>query len=903
MHADQAPGDVHESAGQVQEKDAPEQEAATAIIEEVKHNYQFTASYEQAQRLAEDEELEFEGVDMWGKDARDARAETVDASSGAKIPAKPTLSVNLFDQTISQVVNEARQAKLSVSVKPKTGIANTKTAGYFKGLLRSIQVESGALSVRLWALERAAKVGRGGYLLTADYANDGDFDLDLMLERILDYKTVYWDPYGVKVDRKDAGWALITDWLPRRERERRWPTKPIIAPADAFQKEDDDWFAADGADQKNERCRVVTYYKKKYKRYQLGYHPEFGQGWIGADLPKHVKEAQPMPPQYAASVLKGDPGTRLRDVDVPSVMIYVIDGTQELERRPWHGRYIPIIEVVGKEYFVKGKRRWKGIVANGMDILRAINVLLSAAVELAGTMPRAPYIMAAGQDDGFEDQWDDAAIKNFIRLYYNPVDVNGTLAPPPQRQQREPEVQGLMLLLRMMHEMYHAVTGSVAPQMRAVNPHDRSGKAIEALQRQGQAGTSNYLDNLATISMNYECECLVDSIPQYYDTPGRVLRVMGEEDDAEQAIMLKTPFIRDKDGNPQAVPCPDCQGSGIQKSAGETILNLATLGLRAPSPCKACEGTKIATKENMPPEWQGKAVEYVDLSEGAFKVQPSIDRNFQTKQEEALAGMEKLAAAVPEMVPMYADLWVRAMGFSGANAVADRIKAQNPALQTPEDMEGVPPAVIAKFQAMQQQHQEVMMALEEAQKLLETDAVKQAGQKELAAIKGAIQQQVEKLKLQARIMETREKGTVQQSIVMMQGRIESMQQAAEQRHEIILQLLKEKGAKEEERHSVGLHDAAARAAEERAELSNVSAEAREEGRNVRAERREEDREVRSGSREEGAAVRSETREEGRELRAETREEGRSVRAETREEGREARAFERERKAEKTNDKP
>jgi hypothetical protein len=64
----------------------------------------------------------------------------------------------------------------------------------------------------------------------------------------------------------------------------------------------------------------------------------------------------------------------------------------------------------------------------------------------------------------------------------------------------------------------------------------------------------------------------------------------------------------------------------------------------------------------------------------------------------------------------------------------------------------------------------------------------------------------------------------------LRGDIKSMQQQSEQQftmmHDVILQLLKEKGEKEIERHSVGLHDAAARAAEERAGLSAGEADVR-----------------------------------------------------------------------------
>ena len=851
-------GYTHESGGQYQEDDKapPEQQHAAAILAEAKDNYTFTKSYEDLQRKAEEEELEFEGLDMWG-DARDARGEQEDPVTGAKIPSKPTVSVNLLAQNIQQTVAEARQARLAVTVKPKAGISNTKISGYLKGLLRSVQVESGALENRLWAPERAAKVGRGGYRITADFANDGDFDLDLIEERILDYSTVYWDPYGVKASREDCDWALETDWISERERKRRWKDKPIIAPANAFTDEKDDWFAADGAEKQNRRVRIITYYRKEYATYTLGYHPQSGQAWIG-QVPPHRKDDPVMNPDLAEACAQKAPGTRLREVPVATVMIYILDGTQILEQRPWHGRYIPIVEVIGKEYFVKGKRRWKGIIADGADLLRAINVLISASLEVAGSMPRTPYMMAEGQDEGFEEMWDDAGVKNYTRLYYRPVDVEGKLAPPPQRQQTEPEIQGLMLLIRMMHEMYHAVTGSVAPQMRAVNPYDRSGKAIEALQRQGAAGTSNYLDNMATISMLYEGKVLIDAAPHYYDRPGRVLRVMGEENDDETAIMLKKPFIRNKDGEPVKVPCPACGGSGQERPEG--LVGSVTAYFSAPKTCRVCEGSKDATRETMPPEFQGKPVEYVDFADGEFKVQAAIDRNFQTKQDEALAGMQALAGAAPGMVPLYADLWVRAMGFSGANEIADRIKAQNPSLQTPEDMDGVPPAVVAKFQALAAKHQQAMDGLQQAQRLLETDTVKQAGQKEIAMIKLGLQEKLEALKVQSKMLQVKEEGAMDARLEQLRGRLESMRQEAEHRHEILLELLKEKKEKEIERHSVELHDAAAAKAAERADLSaSVSAST------------EEERQMRADARADTRSVGAETRQEGREVRAADRE--------------------------------
>lgn len=844
-----AEGYVEEHAGQVQPAPpAPETEADRTVVQEVVDFHKFATSYYDVQLRAENEDLEFEGVDAWSADARERRDEHTDEATGRVIPAKPTLSVHLLDQNIQQVVSEARQARLALTVRPKSGLSTTKTAGYFKGLVRNIQVESGALEVRLWALERAAKVGRGGYRVVADYANDGDFDLDLVLERILDYSTVLWDPYAQRADRSDAERCLVTDWLSEAERLRRWPKTPIIPSDGAFERDDHDWFAADAQDLGSRRCRIATYYKVIHTRRRLGYHPSFGRGWIGEspeDSPIPV-----MPPALVALVEREAPGTRMRDVDDRSVMIYITDGTQELERHPWHGRYIPVIELIGKEYFVKGKRRWKGIVANAKDLVTAINVLISAATELAGQMPRSPYMIPEGADAGFEEEWDDLFITNRTRVHYRLTDLEGKPAPPPQRQQQEVQVQGLMLLIRMMHEMYHAVTGSVAPQLRAVNPYDRSGKAIEALQRQGAAGTSNYLDNMATISMLYEGKVLIDAIPKYYDKQGRILNVSGEDADDEQAIMIKVPFYRDEDGTPVPVPCPACDGVGQQKKTAWNPF--------APMvPCHTCEGSQQATKQNMPKVWQGKEVEYVDFSDGEFKVAAVVDRSFQVKQEEALAGMAQLATAAPEMVPIYADLWVEAMGFSGSKQIAERIKARTETGN--DDLQEIPEAYRGRFLRLQAQHQQAMQALQEAQKMLESDSIKSAGQKEIAMIRAAIQGKVEQIKLQGRMLEQRTAGQADERLEVLRGQLTAMQQESQQRHEILLQLLKEQGAKEVERHSVALHDAAATKAASIAELGAAAADARTEESATRTEARAEGAADRAAERADTAADRQAAR--------------------------------------------
>lgn len=800
-------------------------EAEDAIVQEIRDNIAFHESHMQAQLQAEKEALEFELVDMWPSDARTAREAQKD-ETGRDLPDRPTISVNLLDQHVEQILNEAREARLALTVKPKVGLATTAIAEHTKGLVRTIQVQSGALSVRLWALQRTVRAGRGHYHIDADYANDGDYDLDLLIKRVLDQSTVAWDPYATDADQGNAEWACIFADLSVKERLRQWPDKPLRAPEGGFQAAGyEAWFnfASENAAQRS--LRVACYYRvEREDRYQV-FHPAHGYVWED-EADEAVK----------ALVAAKDPDVDRRKRYRQKVVIYKCDGTQVLERTEWLGRYIPVIQTVGKEYFAQGRRRWKGTNEDARSILEAINVVLSSAVEIAGSMPTTPYVMAEGQEENHEEEWEVAGSKRMPYLLYRAIELGGKQVPPPRREQIELQIQGLMLLLRILQDFFHAVTGTVAPQLRAVNPYDRSGKAIEKLQQQGAAGSSAYLDNLATVSMPYEGKVLLDAIPKCYDRVGRIVRTTGEEGEKDTAIMLKVPFIRDEDGIPQPVPCPACEGKGRR-------------GFIEQSVCPACEGSTLATKANMPEEYQNRTVEYVDFAEGEYQLVPSLDRSYRSEQEEALAGMTQLATAAPNLVPAYAAAWVRAMGFKGSQRVAEAIDAMYPPPGEEFEGEKVPPRVLAEFTQLKQRHDAAMQALQQAQKLIETDAIKQAGQKEIATIKAAFQEKLERVKGESRVVEATSKGSTDANLAVLKGRIDQMLQQQSEQHEVILQLLKEKGAKEVERHNAALHDAAAAAAEVRMEGREVRGEAREDLRGRSAERREEDRTVRAEDRE------------------------------------------------------
>ena len=774
--ASQSPLDAsaEEHAGQVQPDDGPATNAKRheALVATVRDHFNLVSDVESDQRRLEEEDAEFEATEQWTPEARAARAESTH-EDGSKSPARPCLTVSLIGAPIETIVSEGRRARLSVSVRPRGGLATTKSAGWVKGLMRSIQADSGAHDVRMWALERSVIVGRGAYRLDVDFATDGDFDLDLIYRRILDQGTVYWDPYAQQADLSDAHWCIVTNLISPEERKRRWPDKPLIIGESAFER-GDRWFIQH--DDGKQSVRYAEYWQvSETVDHILAFHPKVGKG------PLHEMDAA-----IQEAIRRGEPGTRTREIMTRQVQHVIVDGTQVLEEDRWIGAWIPIIPVVGKERIVKGRRLWKGVVRDLKDAQRASNIALSAAAELAGSAPRTPYIAAEGQMTGHEEAWEDSPIKNFVYLYYKPVALGDKLAPPPQRQITEPQIQAVMALAAAMADNVHKIIGQVDPTSRALDPKARSGKAITALQAQGASGTGNYVDNLATVSMPHEGRVKLDLIPRVYDRPGRVLWVMGEDSDDEVAVMIKRPFIRLPDGTPVPVACQTCEGKGqVASSRWNPLAGLM--------PCPACQGTRFATAENMPKTWMDQPVEYVDFSEGAYKLTVAIGRGHASQQEEAMEAMSALAEAAPQLVPFYAHLWVKSMSFPGATEVAEAIKAAGPAGAKGGDLEDVPPAFLAQFQALQEQHQIAVAELQKATEALRTDQIKAASQKEIAAMKIEAELGLAHLKEQSKLLQIQAKAGGDAKLDILHSQLEAMLLENEQRHDVLLELLRQRG--------------------------------------------------------------------------------------------------------------
>jgi hypothetical protein len=368
-------------------------------------------------------------------------------------------------------------------------------------------------------------------------------------------------------------------------------------------------------------------------------------------------------------------------------------------------------------------------------------------VEAVGLAPRAQWLIADGQLEGYEAWWQQANTRNLPYLPYRLTTYAGGPAPPPQRNVAEPAIQAVTLAAQAAKDDLHGTTNMPPVSLGQLDPHERSGVAIRALQGQAEVGSSGYLDNLASISMAYEGKVLKDLIPRIYDRPGRVVPALGD-DDKRRNLMVNIPFTQGPGGQPQA----------------------------------AAQGTPGA--------------EMIDLRAGELSVTAVVGKSYATRREETSEAVAAIMQAAPGLAPILAPFWLEELDFPGAQKLAAIAKKTLPP-QFQED-EGQQQQQLAQLQQQMAQAQQIIdmlsKELEKKTEIIQTDQVKADAQVQITQLELASKERIEKLKAEVQLLTAeinagakseatlsgREGGTER---VLWAGVAKSVQQLDQQQHE------------------------------------------------------------------------------------------------------------------------
>lgn len=468
----------------------------------------------------------FKRCQDWETDARklfvdDLRFANGDADNGYQWPdairnardlaGQPRLTINKTRQHCLQIINDARQNKPSVTVRPMGDGASYEAAQVFEGIVRHIEYISNAQAAYDTATWNQVVGGIGWWRVITDYACDDSFDQEIYIRRIPDPLSVYLDPDIQQYDGSDARFGFVFRDMTRDEFEAAYPDAKPQGDAPLGN-------AGDGWADKD-HVRVAEYYRRVEKSDRL----------IALKTGDTVRASE-VPGEILAEI-DADPENRSRAITTYQVEWFLIAGDKVVERRDWPGQYIPLVRVVGEEVVIDGRLDRKGHTRALKDPQRMYNYWNSEAAAVVALQSKTPYVAPLAAVEGLEGYWETANTANHSFLPYKHRDDRGEVMPPPQRQtppvMPDAYLKGMTQSaedMRMVSGQYQAVMGSPS--------NETSGVAINARQRQGDNATYHYIDHLGQ-AIRFTGKILIDLIPKIYDTP-RVIRILAEDGDESE---------------------------------------------------------------------------------------------------------------------------------------------------------------------------------------------------------------------------------------------------------------------------------------------------------------------------------------------------------------------------------
>ncbi len=427
--------------------------------------------------------------------------------------ARPCLTINKTEAFCKQVTNQQRQQRPRIKVHAVSGGADVKIANIIAGICRHIEVNSNADTAYDTAFDSAVHIGWGYFRLRHDFINDTSFDQDIFIDSVDNPFSVYFDPNSSLPDGSDQVECLITDNIAKKQFKLQYPDASDGSNFIDGGSGDDmtDWLSEND-------IRIAEYYYIETVKDTLCLLSDKSVAWKD-ELPKQMPEGLLLVaerPSYRRKVK----WCKLTAMDV-------------LEKRDVPGRYIPVIPVYGECVVIEGKRRRFGLVKHAMDPQRMFNFWRTATTESVALAPKAKWLMADGQDEGFETEWANANVATYPVLHHKQVDTDGRAAERPERLQPEPPPAGMIENANLMGEDLSTVLGIVDPAQRITG--NVSGKALNSEKQQSDNSTFHYYDNL-TRSICHAGKIILEWTPKIYDTE-RVLRIIGEDGRPDQVTV------------------------------------------------------------------------------------------------------------------------------------------------------------------------------------------------------------------------------------------------------------------------------------------------------------------------------------------------------------------------------
>jgi hypothetical protein len=556
------------------------------FIAEVRKRYTLARDFDREDMDEAINDQNFVSGEQWSLNSRRIR----------ELTFQPVLTWNRLHKFVDQVVNDARQNNPAIRISPSDK-GTKETAELIQGRIRQIEYESDADEAYDTSADSQVSTGRGFYRVATEYSNTGSFRQVARIKAIPNQMSVLFDPAARKYDRSDADYCFLQTVMSRQQYRREFGNKTKMASMDFFANEGNpapDWISIG---HNGEQVMVAEYWVKEYKDRTLCRLMSGETKWKD---------------ELDGEDSKIEEERTTRDWEVVQ---YIVDGCEVLSRTEWVGKLIPVIPVWGREETVRGKRRTVSLIRYSHDAQRLVNLYVSNIAGHIMQAPKSPFVIAEGQLEGHEDEWEE--VNNIPRaaLQYKPTSIGGLQVPPPIRDSSEPPIQALSMGLSQALDALKASCGIYDTSLGNAPP-DASGLAIQRRNTESDMGNYHFADN-----QNRSRKLL-----------GRILLELLPHLDGDQEAV----HIRDEEGKTHRVP-----------------LN---------TPIRHTDGGIVRH----------------NLNEGDYLPHISTGPSYTSQRQEAATIFSQLAQTDKGFMSIAGDLLFRSMDIPGADQLADRYQKMLP---------------------------------------------------------------------------------------------------------------------------------------------------------------------------------------------------------------------------------
>jgi portal protein len=474
---------------------------------------------ESENRLAALDDLRFAKLgEQWPESVRQQRIKD----------GRPCLTINRQPAFIRQVVNEARQNRPSIQVRPVDSVADPAIAQIYNGLIRNIEQTSKADVAYDTAVDCAVSNGFGYFRIGTDYADDDSFDLDLRIERIANPFSVHGDPLSTASDSADWNQCFVTEVLGLDAFRAKYKgAEAVNWETSGYERLPSPWA--------QDKCVLVAEWwrRERVKRAIVMLSD-------GSVLDEEVYVKQKATLDAAGVTVLGT-----RQSHSHKVTQTVLTGAEVLEKNDWAGKYIPIVPVYGDEVNVEGKRYFRSLIRDAKDSQRMLNYWRTASTELTALAPRVPFIGRKGTFKSDARKWATVNSQNHAFIEYD-----GDAPPARQPLDSGSAIGAIQEALNAQDDM-KAILGLYDASLGAAG-NETSGRAIIARQKAGDTSNFHFIDNLSR-AIEHGGRILIDLIPTVYSGQ-RMIRVLGPDRKAATVQLGQAMAVTGADGQVVADP-------------------------------------------------------------------------------------------------------------------------------------------------------------------------------------------------------------------------------------------------------------------------------------------------------------------------------------------------------------